>query len=130
MDTGFEICGAPLQAPSIHEPATLHGREFASPAARTAVLDGELCLIDVTGGSNFARLHVNMRSRWPGEDDLMFFAFDLLHQDGVDPQGAPALGAQTGPAPGVRQVARALLEGGADLPERRTAPRALRKIWL
>ena len=28
-----------------------------------------------------------MRARWPGEDYLMFMAFDLLHQDGVDLQG-------------------------------------------
>jgi len=62
---------------------------FASLAARTAVLDGELCLIDATGGANFARLHENMRTRWPGEDDLMHFAFDLLPQDGVDLQGLP-----------------------------------------
>jgi hypothetical protein len=25
-----------------------------------------------------------MRTRWPGESDLVFMAFDLLHQDGVD----------------------------------------------
>jgi bifunctional non-homologous end joining protein LigD len=27
-----------------------------------------------------------MRTRWPGEENLVFMAFDLLHQDGVNLQ--------------------------------------------
>jgi len=30
-----------------------------------------------------------MRTRWPDEGQLMFLAFDLLHQDGVDLRGLP-----------------------------------------
>jgi bifunctional non-homologous end joining protein LigD len=62
---------------------------FAHLPTRAAVLDGELCLIDATGQSNFRELHDQMRTRWPGEDDLVFMAFDLLHQDGVDLRHLP-----------------------------------------
>jgi len=30
-----------------------------------------------------------MRTRWPDETDRMYFAFDLLHQDGVDLRHLP-----------------------------------------
>jgi len=30
-----------------------------------------------------------MRTRWPDETALMFFAFDVLHQDGVDLRHLP-----------------------------------------
>jgi hypothetical protein len=36
------------------------------------------------------RLMVEMRTRWPDESVLMFFAFDILHQDGVDLRSALA----------------------------------------
>ena len=56
---------------------------------RAAILDGELCLIDPTGGAHFYRLMHQMRTSHPDESQLMFLAFDLLHQDGVDLRGLP-----------------------------------------
>jgi bifunctional non-homologous end joining protein LigD len=62
---------------------------FAHLPTRAAVLDGELCLIDATGAANFRWLMATMRSRRPDERQLMFFVFDLLHQDGVDLRQLP-----------------------------------------
>jgi hypothetical protein len=39
-----------------------------------------------------------MRKGRPDELPLMFFAFDLLHQDGVDLRASTALRAEAGPA--------------------------------
>ena len=62
---------------------------FAKLTARTAILDGELCLIDPSGGAHFYRLMHQMRTRWPDEDQLMFLVFDLLHRVGVDLRELP-----------------------------------------
>jgi bifunctional non-homologous end joining protein LigD len=62
---------------------------FAALPTRSAVLDGELCLIDPTGSAHFYKLMRQMRTRWPDESQLMFLAFDLLHQDGVYLRGLP-----------------------------------------
>jgi len=62
---------------------------FANLAARTAILDGELCLIGSGGAAHFYRLMREMRTNHPDESQLMFLAFDLLHQDGVDLRGLP-----------------------------------------
>ena len=59
-------------------------KTFAELPTNSAILDGELCLIDPAGGANFYRLMTQMRTRWPEEELLVFLAFDLLHQDGVD----------------------------------------------
>ena len=59
-------------------------KAFAELPMNSAILDGELCLIDPGGGSNFYRLMHQMRTRWPDESQLVLLAFDLLHQDGVD----------------------------------------------
>src|SRR5258705_4469469 len=37
-------------------------------------------LIDARGGASFYRLMAEMRTRWPNDQQMMFFAFDLLHQ--------------------------------------------------
>ena len=50
----------------------------------SAILDGELCPVDLRGTAHFWQLMWQMRTRWPDESRLMFLAFDLLHQDGVD----------------------------------------------
>jgi len=42
-----------------------------------------LCLIDARGAASFYRLMAEMRTRWPNEQQMMFLAFDLLHQDGL-----------------------------------------------
>ena len=62
---------------------------FAKLPTRAAILDGELCLIEAGGGAHFYRLMRQMRTRHPDESQLMFMAFDLLHQDGVDLRGLP-----------------------------------------
>jgi ATP-dependent DNA ligase len=41
-------------------------------------------LIDPRRSAHFYRLMAQMRMRHPDESQLMFLAFDLLHQDGVD----------------------------------------------
>ena len=55
----------------------------------SAILDGELVLIDPRGAAHFYRLMSQMRTSSPDEGQLMFLAFDLLHQDGVDLRDLP-----------------------------------------
>jgi bifunctional non-homologous end joining protein LigD len=62
---------------------------FAKLPTRSAIVDGELCLIDPRGSAHFYRLMAQMRTSHPDESQLMFLAFDLLHQDGVDLRGLP-----------------------------------------
>src|SRR4029077_17944584 len=57
---------------------------FAGLPASSAVLDGELCYIGADGQAKFYALMREMRTRAPDESALMFFAFDLLHENGVD----------------------------------------------
>ena len=64
--------------------------EAPSPAAHAVgVLDGELCLIDPRGSAHFYKLMAQMRTSHPDESQLMFLAFDLLYQDGVDLRALP-----------------------------------------
>ena len=56
---------------------------FGKMPTQSAVLDGELVLVDPRGGAHFYRLMAHMRTSHPDESQLMFLAFDLLHQDGV-----------------------------------------------
>ena len=62
---------------------------FASMPTESAILDGELVLIDPVGAAHFYRLMREMRTRGPDETQLKFLAFDLLYQDGVDLRGLP-----------------------------------------
>jgi len=62
---------------------------FANLPTQTAILDGELCLIEPSGGAHFYGLMHQMRTKHPDESQLMFLVFDLLHQDGVDLRGLP-----------------------------------------
>jgi ATP-dependent DNA ligase len=62
---------------------------FAELPTRAAILDGELCLIDAGGAADFRKLMREMRTRAPDETRLMFFVFDLLHQEGVDLRQLP-----------------------------------------
>jgi bifunctional non-homologous end joining protein LigD len=55
----------------------------------SAILDGELVLIDLRGAAHFYRLMAQMRTSEPDESQLMFLVFDLLHQDGVDLRALP-----------------------------------------
>ena len=62
---------------------------FTDLPGRSAIIDGELCLLDPRGVAHFWRLMAQMRTRWPNETNLRFLAFDLLHQDGVDLRNLP-----------------------------------------
>ena len=62
-------------------------KAFGNLPTQSTILDGELCLIDPRGSAHFYRLMAQMRTGHPDESHLMFMAFDLLHQDGVDLRG-------------------------------------------
>jgi ATP dependent DNA ligase domain len=62
---------------------------FGKLPAPSATLDGELVLINPRGGAHFYRLMREMRTSHPDEAQLMFLAFDLLHQHGVDLRSLP-----------------------------------------
>jgi ATP-dependent DNA ligase len=64
-------------------------KAFGKLPTQSAILDGELCLIDPRGSAHFYRLMAQMRTSGPDEAQLMFLVFDLLHQDGVDLRGLP-----------------------------------------
>jgi ATP-dependent DNA ligase len=54
--------------------------------AKQAIIDGEICVQDEKGVTDFSALPAAIKSR---PQDLVFFAFDLLHLDGVDLRPAP-----------------------------------------
>jgi bifunctional non-homologous end joining protein LigD len=88
---------------------------FAKLPTCSAILDGELCLIDPRGGANFYQLMAQMRTSSPDESQLLFLAFDLLHQDGVDLRGiALTERRRSGTAP--PQGKGALFQPGRDVP--------------
>jgi bifunctional non-homologous end joining protein LigD len=62
---------------------------FGKLPTQSAILDGELVLIDPRGAAHFYRLMAQMRTSHPDESQLMFLVFDLLYQDGVDLRGLP-----------------------------------------
>lgn len=58
---------------------------FASLTQGTALIDGEICAIDADGRSNFTLLKNSLDGKTP----IVFFAFDLLEQDGEDIAALP-----------------------------------------
>lgn len=54
--------------------------------ARTAIIDGEICVQDEAGVTDFSALRQAFKAR---PQDIIFFAFDLLHLDGADLRPAP-----------------------------------------
>jgi ATP-dependent DNA ligase len=54
--------------------------------AKQAIIDGEICVQDEKGVTDFSALPAAIKGR---PQDLVFFAFDLLHLDGVDLRPAP-----------------------------------------
>jgi len=62
---------------------------FIDMPVNSTIIDGELCFIGGDGQADFHRLHREMRTRWPDEDQLVFIMFDLLHRDGVDLRQLP-----------------------------------------
>lgn len=65
----------------------------ASLAALPAggIVDGEACVLDEIGRSDFDRLHARaLRRRWtPGDDPVIFCVFDALAAGGRDLRGEP-----------------------------------------
>ena len=57
---------------------------FGKLPTQSAILEGELVLIEPRGAAHFYKLMAEIRTRWPDESQLVFLVFDLLHQDGVD----------------------------------------------
>jgi len=64
---------------------------FVEVRARSLVVDGELCSISANGQATFERLHREMRTRWPDEEELVLIMFDLLHADGADLKQLPLI---------------------------------------
>ena len=62
---------------------------FGKLPTQSAILDGELVLIDPRGAAHFYQLMSQMRTSSPDESQLMLLVFDVLHQDGVDLRGLP-----------------------------------------
>ena len=60
---------------------------FGRLPTQSAILDGELVLIDPRGAAHFYRLMAGCGPAFADESQLMFLAFDLPHQDGVDLRG-------------------------------------------
>jgi bifunctional non-homologous end joining protein LigD len=81
---------------------------FAELRAKTMQLDGEVCLCDERGRPDFYRLQKVMRSGGPASADLSFYAFDLLHLNGVDWKAKPLR---------ERRERLADLQHGADVPQ-------------
>jgi bifunctional non-homologous end joining protein LigD len=55
-------------------------------SAKRAIIDGEICVQDERGVTDFSKLAAAIKSR---PHELVFFAFDLLHLDGKDLRPAP-----------------------------------------
>ena len=62
---------------------------FATLPATTAILDGELVFTRENGAPHFYALMGQMRTKRPDEARLMFWVFDLLHENGVDLRHLP-----------------------------------------
>jgi bifunctional non-homologous end joining protein LigD len=60
--------------------------ELAGIHCRSAIIDAELCLPGAGGVPDFYGLHLRMRRR---RDELVVYAFDLLHRDGRDLRALP-----------------------------------------
>lgn len=52
-----------------------------------SLVDGELCIVEADGTTNFQRLQNSLNAK--ADASLVYFAFDLLHHDGVDLRAAP-----------------------------------------
>ena len=62
---------------------------FATLPATTAILDGELVFTRENGAPHFYALMGQMRTKRPDESRLMFWVFDLLHENGLDLRHRP-----------------------------------------
>ena len=64
-------------------------REAAKLPVRQAILDGEVVVLEPDGTTSFQTLQNALAEN--RQDDLVYFAFDLLYLDGYDLRGAPLL---------------------------------------
>jgi bifunctional non-homologous end joining protein LigD len=60
---------------------------FSKLTEGSALIDGEICAIDADGRSDFSLLKTSL----DGKSPIVFFAFDLLEQDGADIAALPQL---------------------------------------
>jgi len=81
---------------------------FADLPAKQAVLDGELVVLAPNGTTSFQMLQNVIHSQQ--QDELVYYAFDLLYLDGYDLRGAPLIER--------KEALRALLAGAGDGPLR------------
>jgi bifunctional non-homologous end joining protein LigD len=68
-------------------------RELAKLPGSLTVLDGEVVVLDEIGRSDFDRLQTRARRRrfYPGADSVVFCAFDLLIENGIDLMQVPLI---------------------------------------
>ncbi len=64
-------------------------REAAKLPVRQAILDGEVVVLEPDGTTSFQTLQNALAEN--RQDDLVYFAFDLIYLDGYDLRGAPLL---------------------------------------
>ncbi|HTG33996.1 MAG TPA: DNA ligase D [Thermoanaerobaculia bacterium] len=64
-------------------------REAAKLPVRQAILDGEVVVLEADGTTSFQTLQNALAEN--RQDDLVYFAFDLIYLDGYDLRGAPLL---------------------------------------
>jgi len=62
-------------------------RDVASRDLPPTLLDGELCVLESDGTTNFQRLQNSLNA--DADADVVYFAFDLLYHDGNDLRGVP-----------------------------------------
>ncbi len=68
------MCGSTLRAAEYSNKLPRMRKAFAELPTNSAILDGELCLIDPRGSAHFYRLMAQMRTSHPDESQLMFLA--------------------------------------------------------
>jgi bifunctional non-homologous end joining protein LigD len=64
-------------------------REAAKLPVRQAILDGEVVVLEPDGTTSFQTLQNALAEN--RQDDLVYFAFDLIYLDGYDLRGAPLM---------------------------------------
>jgi bifunctional non-homologous end joining protein LigD len=64
-------------------------REAAKLPVRQAILDGEVVVLEADGTTSFQTLQNALAEN--RQDDLVYFAFDLIYLDGYDLRGAPLM---------------------------------------
>ena len=70
-------------------------KAFAELPTNSAILDGDR---SARGAAHFYRLMAQMRTSHPDESQLMFLAFDWLHQDGVHLRGLVVVATEVHPS--------------------------------